>query len=59
MRLSRQFQACLFFLQKDFAHTKITKTQTSDFLRSLYAQKIVAFVVSCLLNFVLLVNVCL
>ena len=37
MRLSRQFQACLFFLRKDFEHTK----STNNFhpLRSFYARK--------------------
>ena len=29
MRLSRQFQACLFFLQKDFACTKTRHKQKS------------------------------
>ena len=63
MRLSRQFQVCLFFLRlfKVSHALKPLKRKTSAFnpLRNLCAQKIVVFVISCLLNFVLLVNVCL
>ena len=48
----------LFFLRKDFKRIKTTKRKTSNFypLRSLCEQKIVAFVVFCLLIFVLLVG---
>ena len=47
MRLLGQFQASLFFLQKDFEQTKSTKTQTSDLfpLDVFYAHKIAAFLV--------------
>ena len=50
MRFSRQFQACLLFLifyEKIWRAQKTLKCKTSDFysLRSLYKQKIVAFVV--------------
>ena len=31
MRLSGQFQACLFFLRKDFEREKSTKTQNKQF----------------------------
>ena len=47
-----------FFSRKDFKRKKSTKRKTSDFypLRSLCAQKIVAFVVFCSLVFVLFVG---
>ena len=62
MRLSGQFQACLFFFYEKISPArKASKRKTSDShsLRSMCARKIVALVVKCLLNFVLLVNVCL
>ena len=51
----------LFFCGKISCGQKIPKRKTSDFhpLRSVCARKIITFVVLCLLNFVLLVNVCL
>ena len=58
MRLLGQFQTSVF-LRKDFARTKTqTKPKPTNFLslRSFYAEKIVAFVVFCLLNFTLLVG---
>ena len=58
MRLSRQFQACLFFLQNDFPCTKSTKRQNKQ-LSSFLMQKIVAILVQCLLIFVLLFHFCL
>ena len=50
---SKKNQDNIFFLQKDFTHTKSTKCKASNFhpLKSLCAQKTAAFVVSCLLVF--------
>ena len=50
MRLSRQFQGSLFFLQKDFEPKKSTKTQNKRF-PTLWAQKAIVFVVFCPLIF--------
>ena len=62
LRLLGQFQACLFFLRKGFERKKAPKPKANDFhsLRSFCAsRKIVASVVFCLLNFILLVGFCL
>ena len=55
LRLSGQFY--VFFLWKKFEWKKASKCKINDFhpFISFYARKIVAFVVFCLLNFVLLV----
>ena len=60
-RTYSQFQACLFFYKKNLRAQKAAKHKTSDFhpYRKLCTRKIVPLVVKCLLNFVLLVNVCL
>ena len=59
-RTYSQFQACLFFYKKNLRAQKAAKRKTSDFhpYRKLCTRKIVPLV-KCLLNFVLLVNVCL
>ena len=48
-----------FFLRKDLTRTKSIKRKTNNFYPLICARKIVAFVVKCFLNFVLLINVCL
>ena len=62
MRLSRQFQTCLFFLRKDFARTKCTRHKTSDFhpLRSFFAcEKLLPLLFSvCLILFCWLMFAC-
>ena len=63
MRLSGQFQACLFFfVEKVLSAKKAPKSKTSDFhpLRSFFSHiKNVDFVVFCSLVFVMLVEFCL
>ena len=64
MKLSGQFQACLIFYKKPLSVKKAkkkkkgSKRKTNNFspLGSFSAQKIVAFVVFCSLNFILLVG---
>ena len=55
------FKPVYFFYEKISRAQKAPKRKTRDFyhLRSLRTQKVVALVVYCLLNFALLVNVCL
>ena len=47
MRLSRQFQASLFFLRKYFKRTKSIKAQNKQLspFRNFCARKIIAFIV--------------
>ena len=61
MRLSRQFQVCLFFLRKDIKCTKSTKPKINSFhpLRSFCARKTRCLCCFCALIFVLLVGFCL
>ena len=55
------FKLVYFFYEKNSRAQKAPQRRTSNCypLKRLCAQKIVAFVVQCLLNFVFLVNVCL
>ena len=58
LRLSRQFQVCLFFYEKKLSLKKAPKGKINNFppLKSFCAQKIVAFNVFYLLVFVLFVG---
>ena len=56
MRLSRQFQTCLIFLQKDFASTKSTKTQNYPLM---HAKKLLLLLFRvCLILFSWLIFTC-
>ena len=62
MRLSRQFQVCLFFLREDFARTKSTKMQkkaTFTLLEVSAHKKMLALLFSvCLILFCWLMSAC-
>ena len=62
MRLSGQFQVCSFFFYEKILNVRKEpkrKETIFTFLEKNCPQKIVAFVVICSLNFVLLVGLCL